>query len=84
VSVPGYYHNYLLGELFAAQLRQHIARQVPAAVKEGKLHLLAEPRIGAFLIESVFKPGRLYPWDELVKRATGAPLSAAAFLAEIR
>jgi len=84
VTVPAYYHNYLLGELFAAQLRARIADVVPKAEVDGALRLVNSPAIGAYLIENVFALGRTYPWDELIRRATGAPLAADAFLAELR
>ena len=83
VTVPAYYHNYLLGELFAAQLRQRFAEVAPAAVVDGHVQIAGHPEIGKFLIDEVFVPGKRYPWEELVRRATGEPLSAAAFLAEL-
>lgn len=84
VTVPAYYHNYLLGELFASQLRQRIGEIVPGAKVDGAVRLVDNPAIGKFMIEQIFAPGKLLRWDDLVRRATGAPLSPAAFLAEIR
>ena len=34
---------------------------------------------GDYLRKEVFAPGNLYPWKELIRRATGKPLSAKAF-----
>jgi peptidyl-dipeptidase A len=82
VTVPAYYHNYLMGELFAAQLRQRIGALVGAPAGQ-PVALTGRPEIGRFLIEQVFAPGRRYPWPQLVERATGQPLSPAAFLAEL-
>ncbi len=84
VTYPAYYHNYLLGQLFAAQLRQRIGQLAGSdAAASGQVSIMEQPRIGKFLIDEVFAPGDRYRWDELVKRATGRPLSPEAFLAEL-
>jgi len=84
VIVPAYYHNYLLGRMFAAQLRSRLAEVVPAAVQGGQLSMSGHPEVGRFLQEQVFAPGLRYRWDDLVKRATGAPLGAKAFASTLR
>lgn len=71
---PVYYHNYLLGELFAAQLRAR-ARAERAG---------AGPALGEFFRRRVFEPGASVPWNALVERATGEPLSARHFGAELQ
>jgi len=83
VTVPAYYHNYLLGRMFAAQLRQRIGQQLPATMATGRLRLAGHPAVGQFLTEQVFVPGLRLPWDELVKQATGEPLSPHAFVAAL-
>jgi len=65
---PVYYHNYLLGELFAAQLRGTVERRG-----------LTGPGLGDFLRDALFRPGAIYPWNELITRATGKPLSTTEF-----
>ncbi len=74
VIAPVYYHNYMLGELFAAQLRQSL----------GELNKNDDPGLGEELIEKVFRPGALYPWPEFVQQATGEPLSPKAFSNELK
>jgi len=71
VIAPVYYHNYMLGELFAAQLRHTQAKSDNAA-------------FGKALTEKVFQPGARYPWPEFVKRATGEALSPKAFSEELK
>jgi peptidyl-dipeptidase A len=73
---PVYYHNYLLGELFASQLHRTIQEQVPG----GRLAL--NGAAGAFLRERVFTPADRWAWPRLVAEATGEALSPAAFAAE--
>jgi len=71
VIAPVYYHNYMLGELFAAQLRTTLGKHDDAA-------------LGKALTERVFHPGARYPWPEFVRRATGEALSPKAFSRELR
>jgi peptidyl-dipeptidase A len=72
---PVYYQNYLYGELFASQL--------PAALHARAGGLIDTPAAGALLSRAVFAPGASKRWDQLVADATGEPLSARAFAAEL-
>jgi peptidyl-dipeptidase A len=67
--VPVYYQNYLYGELFASQLESTLAARAGGFVDRRGA--------GRFLAESVFAPGASRRWDQLVRDATGEPLSAA-------
>ena len=71
---PVYYQNYLLGEMLASQLK--------ATCEERFGGLVGVREAGTFLVDEVFRPGALLRWDELVKKATGAPLNARAFAAD--
>ena len=78
VSAPVYYHNYMLGELFASQVHRAIARR--AGVQDpGAFAYVDRPEVGAFLKEKVFEPGNRYSWNELTRFATGEPLSPNAY-----
>ncbi len=84
VSAPVYYHNYLLGELFAMQLhRAIVTRLLPGQEPAGAIYV-GNPAVGAFLKERVFAPGSTMTWNELTRYATGEPLGAAAFAAELQ
>lgn len=81
---PVYYHNYILGELFAAQLR---ATLVKLANHQGPAYTMdygAHKEFGDFLKKKVFEPGMTYPWPEFVKNATGEPLTAQYFASELK
>lgn len=82
VSAPCYYHNYMLGELFACQLHEAVARDVLHS--QDPIHAVYhdEPAVGKFLTEKVFGPGRLLPWNELTRFATGAELNPQSFARE--
>ncbi|MBW2454504.1 MAG: M2 family metallopeptidase, partial [Deltaproteobacteria bacterium] len=77
VIVPVYYHNYMLGDLFGAQLHEVLAgleqKDPFAAVYFGN------PQVGELLTTKLFASGKLHRWDVLIEQATGKPLSAAAF-----
>ena len=72
---PVYYQNYLLGELLASQLRATAEQQAGG--------LIGKKNAGHFFKERVFRPGALLRWDALIEEATGAPLTADAFAADV-
>lgn len=79
VGAPVYYHNYLIGDLFAAQVYTHVARKVLGVQNPLETSFYGRPEAGDFLKAEVFGPGNLYDWRELTKRITGEPLSPKAF-----
>ncbi len=82
LTEPVYYHNYLMGELFASQVRHQIASKVLGASDPSKTCFYGQPKVGQYLREQVFGPGSLYSWNELTRRATGEPLKADYFADE--
>jgi peptidyl-dipeptidase A len=83
VSAPAYYHNYLMGELFANQVLHAIARDVLNGVDPAKASFAGNKKVGDFLKTRIFTPGRSLDWNGLTKHATGEALNAKAFAAEI-
>jgi peptidyl-dipeptidase A len=81
VSAPVYYHNYMLGELFASQLDHAIQTRVLRA-GNGRASLVGQPTVGEFLRENVFVTGKRWRWDELVPRATGEALNPEHFVTQ--
>lgn len=82
LTTPVYYHNYVLGELFAAQLRHHLARKVLDGVDPAQVSFVGRSEVGHFLRHQVFGPGNTLFWDDLIKRATGEPLTPRYFAEE--
>jgi peptidyl-dipeptidase A len=82
VSAPCYYHNYMMGQLFASQVHHMIAREVLGGVAPGKASYVGKPEVGRYMREKVFAPGKTLPWDELTRHATGAGLNPRAFAAD--
>ncbi len=75
-TAPVYYHNYILGEIFASQLTDYIKRNI---VTSGHDPFIGEKKVGDYLKEKVFNPGDKLRWDELVKFSTGEKLTSKYF-----
>jgi peptidyl-dipeptidase A len=80
---PVYYHDYMMGELFAAQVRHALAQEAVPGADPHRTCFCGRPEVGEFLRAKIFGPGSLYRWDELTGRATGEPLTPRYFAEEI-
>ncbi len=76
---PAYYHNYLMGNILASQFYYTIGQKVLHARNLSDMSFAGDPAIGRFLVEKVFKPGKQYPWNEMIEKATGEKLTAAYY-----
>jgi peptidyl-dipeptidase A len=79
-TAPCYYHNYLLGELLASQLHHYIVHNIFGLDTDENLSYVDDKRLGRYLKENIFAPGALYPWNEIITRATGEPLNPNYFV----
>jgi peptidyl-dipeptidase A len=79
VSAPVYYHNYMMGELFASQLHHALAHKVYKDATPRSVVYVNNRAVGDFMQRYVFDPGRTVSWNELTRYATGADLSPEAF-----
>jgi peptidyl-dipeptidase A len=84
VSAPVYYHNYMMGELFASQVHHAIARELYRGVAPDTVIYIGNKAVGDFMRQRVVAPGRTLSWNELTKHATGEPLNAKAFAADFQ
>lgn len=82
-SAPVYYHNYMMGQLFASQVHHAMAKDLNGGDVNGFLYI-DNPKVGEWMTRKVFAMGRLLPWNELTQYATGAKLSAEAFAKDFR
>lgn len=78
----GYFPSYTLGAINAAQLYRAMLRDIPDV--SGCIGNLTLTPIFEWLSERVWRHGRLYSYDELMKRATGETLNADHFLSHLR
>src|SRR5438445_5287778 len=84
VSAPVYYHNYMMGQLFASQLHHAIARKVYKGAPTPTVVYAGNADVGAYMQRHVFDPGRTMNWNELTRYATDADLNPEAFAADFR
>jgi peptidyl-dipeptidase A len=81
-SAPVYYHNYMMGELFASQVHHTIAREVMKGAEPDSVIYVGNKEVGDFMRKRVFEPGRTLKWNALTKHATGEELNPKAFAAD--
>ncbi len=72
---PAYYHNYMLGELLASQLHNYITTKVLKLEKNNDESFVGKSEVGDYLKHLFFSYGALYPWNELITKATGEELT---------
>ena len=84
VTSPAYYHNYMMGELFACQLHSSMVQELQISNDPTDAFYTNNPAVGEFMIRKVFAPGLTLPWNELTQYATGEELNAKAFAAEFQ
>ncbi len=79
-TAPCYYHNYMLGELLASQLHNHIVGEVIKLDSDDDVSYAGDKTIGDYLRKEVLGPGARYHWDDMIERATGEPLTPRYFV----
>jgi len=84
VAAPVYYHNYMMGELFASQVHHTIARELYDGADPRTVTYVKNPKVGDFLKAKVIAPGQTLSWNALTKHATGAELNPQAFAKDFR
>eukprot|EP00195_Chlamydomonas_chlamydogama_P009741 CAMPEP_0202900574 /NCGR_PEP_ID=MMETSP1392-20130828/11915_1 /ASSEMBLY_ACC=CAM_ASM_000868 /TAXON_ID=225041 /ORGANISM="Chlamydomonas chlamydogama, Strain SAG 11-48b" /LENGTH=623 /DNA_ID=CAMNT_0049586991 /DNA_START=175 /DNA_END=2046 /DNA_ORIENTATION=- len=71
-----YYHGYVLAEMSVHHTRQHFLSQYG--------HIVDNPRVGADLTESYWRPGNSEMFLDVVEKLTGKPLSADAWVSKLK
>ena len=84
IGAPVYYHNYLLGEMFASQVHHALVREVLPGVSPGGAIYVGNPAAGKFMKQRVFQPGLTLNWNDLTRHATGAPLNPQALAEDLK
>ena len=75
-NLPCNIHNYVLADLFAAQLQHTIKKEI---LHERKSQYQNNKAIGNFLVSRLYRYGDLLPWEKLIEKVTGEPLNPAYF-----
>jgi peptidyl-dipeptidase A len=79
---PCYYHNYMLGELLASQLHHYLVHNILKLESDENVGYVGERAVGDFISEKIYKVSAVYPWNRMIERATGEPLTPKYFVAE--
>ncbi len=79
-SAPCYYHNYLMGELFASQLHNYIVKNVLGLDSDAGVSYVAKPEAGEYLRTNIFEVGKTHLWNDMIRRATGEGLDPKYFV----
>lgn len=73
---PCYYHNYLLGEIFASQMHYYITDNIVGSGNYASECYIGNKEVGKWFIENIFQTGMIYEWNDMIERATGEKLTA--------
>ena len=76
-TAPVYYHTYLYGRLFSAQLTRKMDADLGGWWR-------GRAGTGAYIKRELFMPGARFPWTELVERVTGQPLGVEALASAVK
>jgi peptidyl-dipeptidase A len=76
-SAPVYYHNYMMGQLFASQVHHALSKEL--GTNPNATVYVGNKAVGDFMKKKVFEPGRTLDWKGLTKFATGEDLGPQAF-----
>ncbi|UCD50547.1 MAG: M2 family metallopeptidase [Phycisphaerales bacterium] len=79
-TAPCYYHNYMMGELLASQWHHHLVHKVLKLDSDEELSYVGDQRVGVYFRDNVLGPGARYPWNEMIVRTTGEPLTPKYFV----
>lgn len=77
----GYFPTYTLGNIYAAQFRQTMMKELPDfedLIRTGRLNLLK-----SWLNEKIHRHGKFFTPAEIVQRVTGEPIDSKYFIAYI-
>ena len=77
---PCYYHNYMLGELFASQLHNRLVGEVLGLESDKQVSYVDQKAAGKYITENVLAPAAIYNWNDMIERATGEKLTPKYFV----
>jgi peptidyl-dipeptidase A len=84
VGAPVYYHNYMMGELFASQVHHALIHAVLPGTNPAGAIYVGNKNAGEFMRQRVYAPGLTLNWNQLTRHATGEELNAKAFAEDIK
>ncbi|NUM34285.1 MAG: M2 family metallopeptidase [Candidatus Brocadiae bacterium] len=82
-TVPVYYHNYMLGNLLVSQLMHYMANKILNEKDIKKVTFISQPKVGQYLKERVFGPGKSVRWEYMIFNATDELLNPKYFALDV-
>lgn len=82
-TVPVYYHNYMLGNLMVSQLMHYMANKILQEKDIKKVTFISQPKIGQYLKDRVFGPGKSVRWEYMIFNATDELLNPKYFAQDV-
>jgi len=82
LSIGGVFQGYTLGNILSAQFYEAATRAQPGI--EGEIAAGKFDTLHGWLRENIYQHGRKFDTDELVKRATGQPMTIAPYVRYLR
>jgi peptidyl-dipeptidase A len=79
---PVYYHNYMLGYLYAAQIQHYINTSI-LKTNEKNPSYTGKTEVGEYLTKEIFEPGNRYNWTTLIEKSTGEKLNPSYFADQV-
>jgi len=73
-------HNFVLADIFAAQVQHTIEQSV---LKNADETVQGNRAVGEYLTNSLYRYGNLLSWEKLIEKATGEPLNPAYFVKQL-
>jgi peptidyl-dipeptidase A len=83
-SAPVYYHNYMMGQLFASQVHHALVKDLYPGTKTTDALYIGDKKVGEWMTKKVFAVGRTLAWNDLLKHATGVGLNPEAFAKDFK
>ena len=79
-TYPVYYQNYQLGELFASQVLNYVAKNFYQDARINQATFWNNEQVGLYLIDNIYRPAKKWQWNTMIKGATGENLTAKYFV----
>ena len=79
-TYPVYYQNYQLGEIFASQVLNFVARNFYKDITMKEATFWNNRAAGDYLVKKIYNPGKKLEWNDMIKEATGEYLTAKYFV----
>jgi peptidyl-dipeptidase A len=72
----------MLGELLASQMHHHLVHKILKQKSDENVSYVGQKAVGDFMLEKIYKVSAVYPWNTMIKKATGEKLTPKYFVSQ--